>query len=333
MQPPATAEPTRPARERGQGTARWLPRRWRRLVVLLVLAGAAVHLLLPQVGQLDASLRALRTARPGWLLLAVVLVTLTFPASAVSVSGAAGTRLPLWPTTQMELAASFLNRLTPGGLGRAGLLSRYLDRAGTPRVAIAGVVAVNLAAGAVVHVGALLLAAGLTRPSMIRHQPLPDRWTDLLAVLTVLVGSGIAVAAVLLRRRWDALRDRLHPLRRQLRAVFTRPRFLLALVGGVAAVNALMIVSLQTCLAGFGARPAFAIVAVVYLGGSTIAAVAPTPGGLGVMEAALVAGLTGLGVATGPAVTGVLAFRLASWWLPAGVGAISWASLHRRDLL
>lgn len=302
-------------------------------MVLLILAGAAVHVLLPQVGQLDASLHALRTARPEWLLLAVGVVTLTFPASALSVSGAAGTRLPLWSTTQVELAASFLNRLTPGGLGRAGLLGRYLDRTGTPRVAIAGIVAVNLAAGAFVHIAGLLVALAMTRPSMVRHQPLPDRWTDLLAVLGVLAAVGLAIAAIVLRRRWTSLRERLHPLRRQLRAVFTRPGSLLALLGGVAAVNVLMIVGLQTCLAGFGARPAFALVAVVYLGGSTLAAVAPTPGGLGVMEGALVAGLTGLGVATGPAVTGVLAFRLASWWLPAGAGALAWAHLHRRDVL
>lgn len=313
---------------------RWLPRRWRRpILLLLLLAGVAVHVLLPQVGQLDASLRALQTAHPGWLLLALLLVALTFPASAASVSGAAGQSLPLWQITQVELAASFLNRLTPGGLGRAGLLGRYLDRVGFPRLAVAGVVAVNLAAGAVVHIGGLVLAVLLTRPSMIRHQPLPDRWTDLLAVLGVLAAAGLAIALIVLRRRWAAVHERLHPLRRQLAAVFTRPGYLLALVGGVAAVNALMILALQVCLVGFGARPAFVIVAAVYLGGSTLAAVAPTPGGLGVMEAALVAGLTGLGVAAGPAVTGVLAFRLASWWIPAGVGGLVWVALRRRDVV
>lgn len=309
------------------------PRRSVQVVLLLVITGVAVHVLLPQVGELHTTLHTVAHAHAAWLALAAVAVAATFPASAVSVIGAAGAALPLGRTTAVELGAAFLNRLTPGGLGRAGLLGRYLDRAGIDRLAIAGIVGVNIAAGAVVHVAALVAVAAAVRPGLIDAARLPDRWADLLTVLAVLVGVGLAVAAVLLRRRWAAIHARLAPLRAQLASVATQPRSLLALIGGVALVNALMVAALQTSLVAFGAHPAVLLVALVYLGGSAVAAVAPTPGGLGAMEAALVAGLTGLGVAAGPAVAGVLAFRLLSWWLPAGVGAAVWARLHRRQVL
>ena len=54
----------------------------------------------------------------------------------------------------------------------------------------------------------------------------------------------------------------------------------------------------------------------VYLGASVIAAASPTPGGLGAIEAAPIAGLTGIGISSGPAVSAVLVYRLATYWLP-----------------
>jgi uncharacterized membrane protein YbhN (UPF0104 family) len=62
--------------------------------------------------------------------------------------------------------------------------------------------------------------------------------------------------------------------------------------------------------------------AVTYLAS---AAASPTPGGLGAIEAALVAGLTGIGVPPGPAVSAVLTYRLATYWLPVLPG---WAALR-----
>ena len=58
----------------------------------------------------------------------------------------------------------------------------------------------------------------------------------------------------------------------------------------------------------------------VFLGASALAAAAPTPGGLGAIEAALVAGLTGVGMASGPAVSTVLTYRLVTYWLPGAPG-------------
>ena len=55
-----------------------------------------------------------------------------------------------------------------------------------------------------------------------------------------------------------------------------------------------------------------------------------TPGGIGVVEAALAAALVAAGVASGPALAAVLAYRLLSFWLPLGVGALVMAGLARR---
>ena len=74
-------------------------------------------------------------------------------------------------------------------------------------------------------------------------------------------------------------------------------------------------------------------VGAVYLGASIIAAAAPTPGGLGALEAAVVAGLTGVGMESGAAVAAVLSYRLVTYWLPILPGWISFHMLERRGLI
>ena len=49
------------------------------------------------------------------------------------------------------------------------------------------------------------------------------------------------------------------------------------------------------------------------------------------IEAALVAGVTGVGMQAGPAVSAVLLYRLATYWLPVLPGWLSRRSLQHRE--
>jgi undecaprenyl-diphosphatase len=69
----------------------------------------------------------------------------------------------------------------------------------------------------------------------------------------------------------------------------------------------------------------------VYLGASLLAAAAPTPGGLGAMEAALVAGFTGVGLDPAVAVAAVLSYRLLTFWLPIAPGWLCFHDLDRKN--
>jgi undecaprenyl-diphosphatase len=71
----------------------------------------------------------------------------------------------------------------------------------------------------------------------------------------------------------------------------------------------------------------------IYLGGAAVASIAPTPGGLGALEAALVAGLTAAGAASGPAVAAVLVYRLVTYWLPIVPGFVAYRSLRHQGML
>jgi glycosyltransferase 2 family protein len=68
----------------------------------------------------------------------------------------------------------------------------------------------------------------------------------------------------------------------------------------------------------------FAQIAAAYLGAHVISSVAPVPGGLGALEAALIAALSSLGMPIGAAASAVLTYRLLTFWLAIPVG---WGSL------
>ena len=93
------------------------------------------------------------------------------------------------------------------------------------------------------------------------------------------------------------------------------------------------LVAFVVSLRAFGVHESFATLGVVYLAGAAVASAAPTPGGLGATEAALVAGLAVVGVSRDEAIPGVLLFRLATFWVPILPGWLSMVYLqHRGDL-
>ena len=105
------------------------------------------------------------------------------------------------------------------------------------------------------------------------------------------------------------------------------------LFGGSVAVTLAYIGALAAAVAAMHGHLTIAEVGAVYLGASIIAAAAPTPGGLGALEAAVVAGLTAVGMESGPAVAAVLSYRLVTYWLPILPGWVSFHMLERRDLI
>lgn len=71
-------------------------------------------------------------------------------------------------------------------------------------------------------------------------------------------------------------------------------------------------------------------VALAYLGVQVVRQIPLTPGGLGLIEASLVAALVAGGSPYGGAAAAVLVYRLLSCWLVIPVGALAWAVLRRR---
>jgi len=301
----------------------------RTLITVLAL-GVGVHLLLPQVAELGETTDALRSAQWGWLAVAAALSAATYLGAALGQMGAVSQRLALLRTTAVQVASSFANRLTPGSIGGIGINVRYLVNAGIDRAEAIGAVALNTVAGVVVHLVGLVVALALLSRSEVGSTKLPRGWPVLAAVVVALAGLGLALRSPGGRRR---LVPPMLRATRSLGDVLRRPAKAAELFGGSVMLTACYALALAASMKAFGADVALVKVVAVYLGAAAVAAFSPTPGGLGAMEAALVVGLAGVGVPHGPAIAGVLTFRLVTYWLPILPGWLAFRSLQKRGVV
>jgi uncharacterized membrane protein YbhN (UPF0104 family) len=72
---------------------------------------------------------------------------------------------------------------------------------------------------------------------------------------------------------------------------------------------------------------------VALVGSSAARSAIPSPGGVGPIEAALMAGLTALGMHWEAAMTAVVVYRTAGHWMPVAGGMLSMRSLRARQLV
>jgi undecaprenyl-diphosphatase len=297
---------------------------------LLVLA-LAVHILLPQIGQLRHSITAIERADVNWLPLGLLTTALTFLFAAVALRAASCRPLPYVKTVLAQLASSFANRLAPGSVGGLGVNERFLCHAAGMGNAEAGTaLAVNGVAGLIVHVTALVVAGLLARGDASEHWHRPENWKRAAGFTVIMVIAGVLWRAPRLRSHIiPALKDGWN----ELLEIVKRPAEAVILFVGAIGITASYTVTFYLCLVAFHVHISPAQAAFVYLGGAVVSSVAPTPGGLGAMEAALVAGLTHVGIHDGRAVASVLTFRLLTYWLPILPGYLSLRYLRRTHLL
>jgi glycosyltransferase 2 family protein len=305
-----------------------------RTIFMIATLTGAFYILLPQLASVDDSVEALRSANWLWLAGAVVMSALTYVASAVGSAAATRHRLPLGPTTQVALASSFVNRVTPANVGGMALNVRYMQKAGVPPAEAVTGVGLNVLAGGVIHAALLAVFLSLAGRQAGSAFHIPSSSKVLVAVAVVLALVGIALAT---RRGRKVAKSKVVPALRQsfasIAAISRAPGRLSLLLASSAVVTLAYTSALAFAIAAFDGGISFVQVGAVYLGASLIAAAAPTPGGLGAIEAALVAGLTGVGMDPAIAVAAVLSYRLVTYWLPVLPGWLCFRVLERRNYI
>jgi len=313
-----------------QDLARLQRVRPRTLLAIAALAGA-FYFVLPQIARVGSSWHALQSADWAWLPAIILLSALTYVASAIALIDSVPGHVPFGPAVLAQGGSSFINRVSPANVGGMALNARFLQKNGTSTPAGVAAVGVNSLAGAVMHVVMIVVFFALAGHDLTKAFKLPSGSKSLLilAVIIALVGVVLATRP---GRRWT--RKQLIPGARSaagsLRQAAASPAKLGLLFGGSALITLAYIGALAASVQAFGAGPGLVLIGAVYLGAAALAAAAPTPGGLGAIEAALIAGLTGVGMQAGPAVSAVLLYRLATYWLPVLPGWLCWRSLQRR---
>ncbi len=291
----------------------------------------AVYLVGTNLAGVDV-IGTVRAADPWWILVTLVASSLTYLGAAWGLIGFVPEKVPLGRVFSTQVALGFVRLVAPSALGIAAMNSRLLLRMGISLPSAAASVAASQAAAFLVSVPLIIVLALLTGREV----------TFGIRLSTVLVAVGVVVltAAVVLwlvpavrtraTKAWRSFIERGLP--RLLDAVQDPKRLAMGL-GGNLLLTLAYGVALYASVAAVGAEIPIATATLIFVSGNAVGSIVPTPGGLGAVEAALTAGLTAAGVPGGEAISAVIIFRLATFWLPIPIGWYAWTRLQRAGAL
>jgi uncharacterized membrane protein YbhN (UPF0104 family) len=322
--------------------------RWMRpLAVTLLLTLFAVELLFawPSLTAALAHLRAPDPIKIGAALLAELAAMGAYARMQRRLLRSAGVRVPLYRHAALAYAAHSLSVTLPGGPAFSTRFNfQQMRRFGaSPAVASWCIALSGILSG-----GALAI---VTTVSAVAAQGTPP-WPTLagLAGAAVLLTAGIrqltrrpdtvtsviraALARInrIRRRPHDDGVERVTGFVGQLGAVRLAPAHAVA-AGGHALLNWLLDAAcLWLCLRAVSdTGVSVTQLLLTFCAGYAAATITIVPGGLGVIDSALILGLLAGGVDTGTAIAAVVLYRLISFGFVIGAGWIAWAVLQRRS--
>lgn len=311
-----------------------LERASRNTIITLSALALATYFLLPQFADLPGIVDQVGSANWAWTPLIILASLCTYLAASMGLAGAVPQRLPTGPLVTATLGSSFTSKLAPAGLGGMALNIRFLQKQGVDRSAAVTGVGLNTVAGFIGHLSLVAVFLVWAGREAFGSFTLPDpKWLLMvLGVIAALVAVGLAIPST----RRMTLNKLLPVLTSSFEGVgdlLRRPGKVALLIGGSALVTLAYLTTLFLSIEAFGGGLAFATVGAIFLVGSAIAQAAPTPGGLGAVEAALIAGLVSAGLDNTIAVPSVFLYRLFTFWAPILPGWLAFRWLQRHEYL
>jgi uncharacterized protein (TIRG00374 family) len=305
-----------------------------RTLISFIAGAIGAYFLLTQLTHIEFG-PLIANAEWGWVAAAVLFSALSYVAAAMSLLGFVPERVPFPRTVAAQVAGSFVKIVAPAAVGGVALNTRFLQRAGVrPGLAVASVGASQLF-GLGCHI-LMLLSFGYLTGTEKTPSLSPSR-TVIAGLLTVAVLVLVVTSVPFLRKfvvtRVRSLFAGVVP---RMLDVLQRPQKLVTGIGGMLLLTACFVMCLDASIRAFGDETSsisIASVAVVFLAGNALGSAAPTPGGVGAVEATLTVGLIAVGLPKEVAAPAVLLFRLLTLWLPVLPGWLAFNHLTRKGAL
>jgi uncharacterized protein (TIRG00374 family) len=290
-------------------------------LIQLALLIALVYVAYPFISSVPTFSTELRSANWWWALVGLAASGLTYLGAAAALWACADGIVRLRGLIVMQVANKFAATTTPAGVGGLALSARYLQKGGVTPMRATTAVALQQSVQVMTHVALLIVfstAAGVSA-NLSRFVPSVTVLYLVAGVLLGLIGTFLLVPRL---RHWlaTAVRPRLQEVVGHLVELGREPRRLAVIVLGCAATTLGNAFALWAAIEAFGGNTSFITVTVVTMVGGTLASAAPTPGGVGAVEAALIGGLAAFGMAAAVAVPAVLLYRVLTTWLPVFLG-------------
>ncbi len=270
-----------------------------------------------------------------WLyaVLAFFSFMLTFGFSTISYRLLAIKKIRLAQISLVQLGSSALNLLLPDGIGGISLNYLFLRDKGLTRGSSALAVGLNNSIGVAGNITMLIILISIFGAD----NSLLDVFTKHQRSLIYIVLAAFLALMLLflfLSSAFSMARKFRHNFGLALKRYQNHWFRILGAYGcslGQASVTA---TAFWLSLKAFNIELAFPSAFLIYSLSVLVGGFFPTPGGLGGVEASLVAALVAVhGASTSTALSAVLAYRLLSYWLPVTIGAFALIGVHRLKLV
>jgi uncharacterized membrane protein YbhN (UPF0104 family) len=305
-----------------------------RTLISFIAGAIGAYFLLTQLTHIEFG-PLVANAQWGWVAAAVLFSALSYFAAAMALLGFVPERVPFLRAVAAQVAGSFVKIVAPAAVGGVALNTRFLQRAGVrPGLAVASVGASQLF-GLGCHI-LMLLSFGYLTGTEKTPSLSPSR-TVIAGLLTVAVLVLVVTSVPFLRKFLvTRVRSLFAGVIPRMLDVLQRPQKLVTGIGGMLLLTACFVMCLDASIRAFGddsTSLSLASVAVVFLAGNALGSAAPTPGGVGAVEASLTLGLIAVGLPKEVAAPAVLLYRLLTLWIPVLPGWLFFNHLSRKGSL
>ncbi|KIA66528.1 lysylphosphatidylglycerol synthase transmembrane domain-containing protein [Nocardia vulneris] len=306
----------------------------RNQIIQLVLLIGLVYVAYPFISAVPTFFTQLKTANWWWALLGLAVSCLTYIGAAAALWACASGAVSFRNLVIMQIANTFAATTTPARVGGLALSVRFLTKGGVGAVRATAAVALQQAVQVITHVSLLVVFSIAAGTSADLSHFVPDA-----TVLYLIAGVGVGIIGTFMfvpqLRRWlnNSVRPQLQEVLGELGELARDPKRFSVIILGCAAITLGMAGALWASVEAFGGGTTFVTVTIVTMIGGTLASAAPTPGGVGAVEAALIGGLGTFDVPLEVAVPSVLLYRVLTCWLPVLCGWFTMRWMTAKDML
>jgi glycosyltransferase 2 family protein len=306
---------------------------------LLMVVGSLVGLwlIIGVLTEASGSLSVIRDASWGWVAAAFVLAQLPVVTGAWALTGAVIGPLPFGRCVALETSNLFTS-FVGGDAAVFGVRVRFFQRQGldAPAAISSGAIAgsASWVVKGVLFIVCLPFAIGdFHKPTSSdggSHQDIV--WVILIVVLVVAILLAVVTLVPRVRR---LVKEKAWPhlitIWNDVKAIAVEPRKIAYVLGGSLGSQVLIALCLGASLHSVGEHATFATLIVVLTLAAMIGGAVPVPGGAGVIEVGLIAGLSAAGIPQDQAVAAVFIERFCTAYLPPIWGWATLVWLRRSD--
>jgi len=303
----------------------------RRKLINISLLAIFIYVIAPQFGAFKEALQATQIDSYFWILALAIASLSTYVLTGIIYAALANVPLKVWQASLVQLAASFISKIVPGGIGNTGLNAKYMTRAGMDTLETTAVITSQAFIGFVmfmVPLGLFLLLNGSNIFNLI-----DIKFNPVILIIVLAVAILILIIAVVIRKIRLFIIQKISAAIEGVRNMSLPPRDLAISSLASLAVTAAYIFCLYASLKSIGVTIGISGVVLAYATAVIAKSAIPTPGGLGPVEAAMIGTLLAIGVSNNDAISGVIFYRTATFWIPIPFSLLAYKYITNKKLI